>query len=72
MSLDSSSESGSEVIADNDELGLMAQPIPFDGDAFGNAQDYANEDFGQEAAQPNADEDLVEEQEQEEQEQEEQ
>ena len=62
MSLDSSSESGSEVIADNDELGLMAQPIPFDGDAFGNAQDYANEDFGQEAAQPNVDEDLVEEQ----------
>jgi hypothetical protein len=66
MNLDSSSESefGSEAI---DEVDLMAPPIPFEGDAFGNAQDYVNEDFGQElddgvepggaAVEPDVDED---------------
>jgi hypothetical protein len=32
--------------ADND--GFDSQPVLFDGDAFGSAQDYADEDFGQE------------------------
>lgn len=75
MSLDSSSESGS---ADNDGLDLLAQPVLFDGDAFGSAEDYAaNENFGQElddeverggaAAEPGADDDLVDEDSEEEQ-----
>jgi hypothetical protein len=70
MDLDSSSESlaGSEDNADNDG---MVQPVLFDGDAFGSAQDYADEDFGQEldddverggaAANPGVDDDMVDE-----------
>ena len=37
MNLDSSSELGSEDTADNNGLDLMAQPVLFDGDAFGSA-----------------------------------
>lgn len=31
----------------DDELNDMGQAVPFDGDAFGSAQDYADEHFGQ-------------------------
>lgn len=31
----------------DDELNDTGQALPFDGDALGSAQDYANEDFGQ-------------------------
>ena len=77
MNLDSSSESGSEDTADNDRLDPMAQSVLFDRDAFGSAQDYADENFGQElddeverdraAAEPGAVDDLVDEDSEEEQ-----
>ena len=47
MNLDSSSESGSDDMIGDDKLNDMGQAIPFDGDAFGSAQDYADEHFGQ-------------------------
>lgn len=47
MNLDSSSESGSDDMIGDDELNDMGQAVPFDGDAFGSAQDYADEHFGQ-------------------------
>jgi hypothetical protein len=69
MNLDSSSESNFADAADND--GLMAQPVLFNGDAFGSAQDYANKNFSQElddeaerdraAAEPGVVDDLVDE-----------
>ena len=59
VNLDLSSESGSKDFANNNGPDLMAQPVLFDGDAFGSAQDYADEDLGQ--AEPGAVDDLVDE-----------
>ena len=52
MNLDSSLESGSrDITANAEQLKDIGQAaVPFDGDAFGNAQDYASEDFGQQDA----------------------
>jgi hypothetical protein len=66
--LESSSDSDSDKSVADDDSDDLAPPVPFAGDAFGSAEDYAEENFGQYAeddmegveAEPEVDEEEIE------------